>query len=1130
MIVSPKILPLFIGNFVPAKIKLRGPLVSAQLPESAEEKHASHGPARLKEKLVQIHEVVIPAMPGIVVEVEGGSLELHSTQGRLFSFGGINLRASVQSQEIQLELASGKSDLWTALKLSGRIDPVSLRGAGELSLTGGTPQSLIQYLFPAVAERIDDSQLDLNVSVSSGGPHDVRADIRATVPHITVEEDEGVVMKNGSLAGSLLIDDNQLDISLSRFHFDYPQVSLTGRYLEKYAEQTASLDINGSDTDAATVRSVLLSLDKENKTIRDIFEIVRGGEVPAISFSANLKDPSELKKLTNYTIKGSIKKGVIFAPEAELLVSEVTGDVTIIDGILTGTGISGKSAGTSTSNGEIRIGLHGRNRPFHLDLPLDADLSELPPVLDRVVTSEAFRKELSQIREVRGKAQGRLVLGEVLGAVKTKVEANAFQLACRYDRLPDPIELEGTSFTLDGPKVTADSVTGSSGKNRMTRVNLSYDWGNRKLLEIQSPVMAILSMELVQPFLPSDEWNKALNGNLTGTLVFNSLDFRGPIRDSSKWTFQAKGSVEDVTFKTKQFTGPVTLKSGGFALTRDSVTLMGISAVLADSTLTLSGKLHGYLDRLSSADLAISGKLGPEGNKNAAELAEMPSSLRAISNLTLERSRFVWQKDKSTSFEGEMKLSSGPAVSIHLVKTPGELSVENLTIKDPDSNASISLKLWERQMKVAFSGLLSNRTADKLLTANQLLTGPIEGKFSAHLYLDTPKQSTAQGKISISGFRLPMQFHIPAQIENASLEADGSQIMVKSASLSWNGSRLSLSGNALISETSYMVDMNAYADNLDLDSLLNSKKQDPSVSAEEGSVEQPVQKELWDSPLKGTIHLRSQRLTYGKFTWNPANAEISLSRGMVDVKINQANLCGISTPGTLMLSPDGLRIVLTPSAKDQDIRPALACLFEKEHIVTGTFTLKSNIAAGAKGRTIAQSMDGDLDFKAKGGRIYRYETFAKIMSMLSITEIYRGVLPDLFNEGCPYNSIIVKGKIRDGKLTLSECVLDGPSIKMVFHGDIDLARKKIDVVALVAPLRTVDRIVGAIPIVGKLFDGVFLSVPVHIVGDLDDPDIIPLSPTAVGGELFGFMKRTFSLPITLFQPLVSREEGKEEGK
>ena len=58
----------------------------------------------------------------------------------------------------------------------------------------------------------------------------------------------------------------------------------------------------------------------------------------------------------------------------------------------------------------------------------------------------------------------------------------------------------------------------------------------------------------------------------------------------------------------------------------------------------------------------------------------------------------------------------------------------------------------QNQLKIKFSGTLSNKTADRLLIDNRLLTGPIEGKFKAHLYLDTPEKSSAQGEVKISGF------------------------------------------------------------------------------------------------------------------------------------------------------------------------------------------------------------------------------------------------------------------------------------------------------------------------------------------------------------------------------------------
>ncbi len=164
-------------------------------------------------------------------------------------------------------------------------------------------------------------------------------------------------------------------------------------------------------------------------------------------------------------------------------------------------------------------------------------------------------------------------------------------------------------------------------------------------------------------------------------------------------------------------------------------------------------------------------------------------------------------------------------------------------------------------------------------------------------------------------------------------------------------------------------------------------------------------------------------------------------------------------------------------------------------------------------------LEGDVELKAKDGRIFRFETFAKIISLLSISEIYRGVVPDLIGEGCAYNSIEAKGKIKNGKLVLSDSVVNGPCIKMVFRGEIDLARQKVDVVALVAPLRTVERVVDATPLMGKVLNEAFVTLPVRISGNLADPSVVLLSPSAVGEELFGVMKRFFKLPLTIFQPL-----------
>ena len=210
--------------------------------------------------------------------------------------------------------------------------------------------------------------------------------------------------------------------------------------------------------------------------------------------------------------------------------------------------------------------------------------------------------------------------------------------------------------------------------------------------------------------------------------------------------------------------------------------------------------------------------------------------------------------------------------------------------------------------------------------------------------------------------------------------------------------------------------------------------------------------------------------------------------------------------------------MLSPSAKDQNLESTLACLFNEQHIISGKYTLTGNIAAKGKEGDLAESAEGEVEIKAKDGRIFRFDTSSKLIALLGITEIYRGVLPDIVHEGCGYKSLTAKGKIKNGKLVLSDAVVDGPCLKMVFRGEIDLVGKKVDVVALVAPMRTVERVAGAAPIVGKLLDEAFVTVPVSINGDLADPVVVPLSPSAVGEELFGLMKRVFKLPFVIFSP------------
>jgi uncharacterized protein YhdP len=125
-------------------------------------------------------------------------------------------------------------------------------------------------------------------------------------------------------------------------------------------------------------------------------------------------------------------------------------------------------------------------------------------------------------------------------------------------------------------------------------------------------------------------------------------------------------------------------------------------------------------------------------------------------------------------------------------------------------------------------------------------------------------------------------------------------------------------------------------------------------------------------------------------------------------------------------------------------------------------------------------------------------------------------------KGAGYDSVKVKGDLQSGKFMIKEMVLEAPWMKMVSQGNIDLINKDIDFTLILAPLRTVDKIVSHIPIAGNILGDDFISIPVRVRGDWNDPTIIPLPPSAVGQGLLNITKRTLTFPFKLIQPVMPR--------
>jgi hypothetical protein len=537
----------------------------------------------------------------------------------------------------------------------------------------------------------------------------------------------------------------------------------------------------------------------------------------------------------------------------------------------------------------------------------------------------------------------------------------------------------------------------------------------------------------------------------------------------------------------------------------------------------MSGTITGYLKGIQNLDLKFDGKMGASATALMSDVLNLPPLLDFKPPISISAAHLIWNHHEGTALSGDLTLQQELNISTDIFIMPGQLDIKKLIIQDPMSHASIKLSLKEQTIDLSFKGNLNKSTLDRLISENKILEGSIEGDFHAHVVLGRPENSTARGNLNVKNLIVPWKMETPLVVNNLSLKIKEKNLRIESANLSWADNQFDLKGDVDITPKSILFDMEVSADEISLDKLketLDKNKQENHDSTGKGE---------WDYPIQGTLNLNTQNLTYGEFVWQPFHADITFKNKTITVSVTDARLCGISTPGILKISSQEISADFKPVARNLELHPSIYCLLDKSVKVDGNFELDGSITAQGSGDTLIQSLGGSFNFGATKGRFYSgrfHRTLMKIFNLINVTELFRGKLPDIRQEGFAYNSIQIKSDIKNGKVILNEAVIDGTSMEIVSYGTIDLINQQVDGVLLVAPLKTVDFFVKKIPLVKDILGGSLISVPIRITGELNNPSIVPLSPSAVGSRLVEMMKRTIHLPVQIIQPILPVEEKK----
>jgi uncharacterized protein YhdP len=194
--------------------------------------------------------------------------------------------------------------------------------------------------------------------------------------------------------------------------------------------------------------------------------------------------------------------------------------------------------------------------------------------------------------------------------------------------------------------------------------------------------------------------------------------------------------------------------------------------------------------------------------------------------------------------------------------------------------------------------------------------------------------------------------------------------------------------------------------------------------------------------------------------------------------------------------------------------------------MTGRFDLQAEVEGQGKAdAAFARSLEGSVNLTARDGRIDQFELLSKILSVLNVTEILRGKIPDLTKEGLAYRSLSIQGDLQDGVLLLKEAVLDGSRIDLVAQGNVNLTDHTVKLEVLAAPFKTVNSAVRKIPFVGTILGSTLVTVPVVVEGNLENPTVTVLSPSVIGAtfsRLTKVMERTVKMPVTVGEAHVAQ--------
>jgi len=311
--VYPRIMSFIYGAVQIDSVSLVNPRVEFSLSQpTSVEGMALANPAEVRKQTASMLKFLSLHAPGLRIDIDHGSVDISGEKAPI-SFYGINGFVDFPPDDLEIEV-NLSSNLWQTAHISVQVNRDDLSGKSVIVMKGFKPHLVVDSAIPSTKVHIADSLADLKLGLDYDST-DMSGDLEGAIQRLLlVRGGEKMDIHDVRFKSDMHFSPGLTEIALTSLVSRGLDLNVSGDLKIDTVAKGISLDITGREIDVRTAMRAAYFFAGYVKGLRTIFNIVREGKVPLVSFQTHGRSFKDLAEVERLRLKGQLRGGVIFLP------------------------------------------------------------------------------------------------------------------------------------------------------------------------------------------------------------------------------------------------------------------------------------------------------------------------------------------------------------------------------------------------------------------------------------------------------------------------------------------------------------------------------------------------------------------------------------------------------------------------------------------------------------------------------------------------------------------------------------------------------------------------------------------------------------------------------------------------